>query len=765
VRRAGSVLNKLGLLVALSLVAGLLVAGVALPVVGGVGVAVKATNDALAALPTSLDEPPLAQHSLLRAADGSIIATLAGAEDRVIVPMSQIPNDMQAAIVAIEDNRFYEHSGVDIRGLLRAVRTNADTGGFSQGASTITQQYVKLVLLEQAGKNKADQQAATEKSISRKLREARYAIALEKKLTKAQILERYLNIAYFGEGVYGVGTAAQHYFQVPVEKLTLAQSALLAGLVNNPSGFDPIAHPRAAADRRNLVLDALDRYGFLPHAQIAAALRAPLGAHPIQKATDPCAVSRAPFFCASVLRQLLADPKLGPTASDRRQAVYEGGLSITTTWDPRVEAAVDDTLHAALPNDIAPVAGVVVMEPGTGKVLAIGQNRAYGVGKGQTTEVYPSIRGEQVGSTFKAITLAAALDAGLPLNTTFDSPACYIPPFPIKGKETGGSCPLGISNAGDSESGQFNMVNGSWYSVNTYFVQLELAVGIPKVAQMAKRLGIHNKDLDKVGTRDVSTTLGAPGGTSLSVLDMATAYATIAAHGRECQPMTVSAITTLKGQPVDFSQPEPCQQVVDPAVADTVTSILQGVLNQPLATAFGKGLDRPAAGKTGTLDNSKGAWFVGYVPQYVTAIGLWNPKAPNSPLVPLCASGIGCFSQHLYGGDIPAPLWHQIMTKLVQGVPVVDFARPQQGNVAAALPPVPTDVPTTLPPFGSGLPTGGVPGVTLPPFGVGLPTTAVTLPPFGIGTAPSATSRPPASPPPTPGPPPKKPTPGPPPKK
>lgn len=724
-------MHQVGLLAALSLIAGLLVAGLALPVVGGIGVAAKATNDALVALPTALDEPPLAQHSLLRAADGSVIATLAGAEDRVIVPLSQIPNDMQASIVAIEDNRFYEHSGVDIRGLLRAVRTNADTGGFSQGASTITQQYVKLVLLEQAGKNKINQQAATEKSISRKLREARYAIALEKKLTKAQILERYLNIAYFGEGVYGVGTAAQHYFQVPVNKLTLAQAALLAGLVNNPSGFDPVAHPKAATDRRNLVLDALDRYGFLPHARIAAARTQPLGVHPVQKATDPCAVSRAPFFCASVLRQLLADPKLGPTAADRRHAVYEGGLSITTTWDPRIQAAVNDTLKAALPNDIAPVAGVIVMEPGTGKVLAIGQNRTYGVGKGQTTEVYPTIRAEQVGSTFKAITLAAALDAGLPLDTTFNSPACFIPPFPINGKAAGGSCPLGISNAGDSESGLFNMVNGTWNSVNTYFVQLELQVGIPKVAQMAQRLGIHNDNLNKVGPHDLSTTLGAPAGTALSVLDMATAYATLAAHGRECQPMTVSSITTLKGEPVDFTQAEPCQQVVDPSIADTVTSILQGVLNQPLATAFGKGLDRPAAGKTGTLDNSKGAWFVGYVPQYVTAIGLWNPKAPNNTLVPICANGIGCFSQHLYGGDIPAPLWHDMMTKILQGVPVVDFARPQQANIAPPPPPTPPATPSTPPPATPGGPTTGPP-----------------LPPGATGTPPAT--------PPEPGPPPKK---------
>jgi len=721
-RRSNSLMHHVGLLGVASVTAGLLTAALALPAVGALGVLANTADRSFSSLPTYLAEPPLAQRSVLRAADGSDIATLAGAEDRVDVPLQNVPAVLQKSIVAVEDNRFYQHQGVDLPGLLRAITKDAAAGGYAQGASTITQQLVKNTLLETASNSNADpaarmqaQQEATGKSLARKIREARYAIALEKRLTKAQILERYLNIAYFGEGVYGVAAAARHYFGIPVQKVSLSQAALLAGLINNPAGFDPVQHPRAAQARRNEVLDAVRKYGFLPAAQVQAARRQPMIVHPAHRAVDPCAVSRAPFFCAYVLRQLLADPQLGATQAERDRRIFEGGLDIATTWSASAQKAVDDNIHAALPNTIAPVSGVVVMQPGTGQVLAIGQNRAYGTGPAQTTQVFPMIRGEQVGSSFKAFTLAAALEAGLPLTTSFYSPVCYIPPFAITGKDPGARCPGGISNAGDSESGTFNMVDATWQSVNTYYTQLELKVGIPQVAKMAKLLGIHSPGLDTVGAHDLSVTLGAVPG-DLSILDMATGYATLAAHGRECQPMTVTSITS-KNAPVPFTGPGACQQVIAPATADTVTSVLQGVLNQPLGTAQGKALDRPSAGKTGTLDNYKGAWFIGYVPQYVTAIGLWNPAAPNNTLLPLCATGIGCFTNHLYGGDIPASLWRNIMTSLVAGQPVQNFTFPEQVSpfsVAGPAAPTGTPPPATAGPNQPGIPQPNAAGGTAP---------------------------------------------------
>ena len=715
-----SVSSRIGLLLALSVVGGLLVAGLALPVVGGFGYAAKNTNDALQNLPTALDEVPLAQHSVLLAADGSTLATLAGAEDRVIVPLDQVPVSMQQSIVAIEDNRFYEHKGVDVRSLLRAATHDSGSGEFAQGASTITQQYVKQVLLEAASNSNATeaekkeaQKEATEKSIARKVREARYAIALEKKLTKAQILERYLNIAYFGQGVYGIGTAAQHYFGVSVDKLTLAQSALLAGLVNSPSAFDPVAHPQAAKDRRDLVLDADAKYGFVPQADVDAAKKEPVVVQTVVKQPDPCATSSAPTFCAYVLGQLLADPALGKTADERAQKVYEGGLKIQTTYDAHAQAAVNAGIAANLANNIPQVMGVAVIQPGTGNILALGQNRGYGTGAGQSKAVYPAQTKYDTGSTFKAVTLAAAISAGLPVSTAYDSPYCYNNDG-YKGQGTK-ACPNGSTNDDPSQNGSYNMATGTWYSVNNYFIQLETkGVSVDDVRQMAINLGdkaLPIQDRSKVGA---SLTLGTAGGTS--VIDMANMYATLAARGKECDPRAVTSIKTLAGADVNFTKAPDCRQAISPDVADKVTGILRGVLTRPGATAQGKGIGRPAAGKTGTLDDFNGAWFVGYVPQFATAVGIFNPQNPAGTILPITsADGKKKYTKQIFGGDIPASAWQSIMKGVVDGVPVQNFA-PGAGEIADPTPvATPTPDATVLP---SGTPppaaptaaaTGGLP--------------------------------------------------------
>jgi len=725
--------HQVGLLVGLSLLAGLLVAGLALPAVGALGWAAKSTQDALDKMPTSLDEVPLAQHSILRAADGSVIATLAGPEDRVIVPLSSVPEVMQKSIIAIEDNRFYEHNGVDLRSLARAVRHDSGTGEFSQGASTITQQYVKQMLLEAANNSNATaeekkeaQKEATEKSISRKLREARYAIALEKKLTKAQILERYLNIAYFGEGVYGVGRAAEHYFGVPVQKLTLAQSALLAGLVNSPSAFDPVQHPQASLQRRNTVLDAVEKYGFMPAAQVEAAKKEKLVVHPSTKAVDPCAVSSAPVFCRYALDNLLPDKAFGATQEQRNQTIFEGGLNIYTTYDAKTQQALDAGIRKNVPMGTRQVTAAVAIQPGTGRVLAIGQNRDYGDKPGQSKAVYATQNRYNVGSTFKAVTLTTALAQGLPLSTSFYSPACLPDPH-YKGQGTKG-CPNGVRNAGDSEQGTFNLVNGTWYSVNTYFVQLIEKVGVLAVRDMAQNLGDKAPGLDDDSRLGPSLTLGAANGTS--AMSMATMYATLAAHGKECDPRFIDKITTLKGAPVKFTQAPACRQAVSAGVADTATSIMQGVLNQPGATAAGKGIGRPAAGKTGTVDDFTGAWFVGYVPQLVTAVGMFDPQNPSGSILPFSSLRFGTYHSSIYGGDVPASTWQSIMEGALQGVPVQSFSKgqlsapvvhptPPASPSTSATPGTPSTGTTSTPqPVTSG-PSATVPGKpdkTLPPL-------------------------------------------------
>lgn len=681
--------RQVGSLAVLSVVAGLLLAGLGLPVVAAVGWASHSTNDALNNLPSVLDEPPLAQHSVLRAADGTVIATLVGDEDRIIVPLSSIPANTQAAIVAIEDNRFYEHHGVDLRGVVRAAKSDSSNGGYSQGASTITQQYVKQALLEAAingngsdAEKKEAQKEATQKSIGRKLREARYAIALEQKLTKGEILERYLNIAYFGEGVYGIGTAAQHYFGVPVQSLTLAQSALLAGLVNSPTAFDPVANPKGARARRDLVLAAVAKYKFATQAAVDAALKTPVVVHPVKKQADSCASSVVPVFCSYVLQTLLADPKVGA------QAVYEGGLNIYTSLDLHTQQSVDAGIAANVQYGIRQVTSVVSMEPGTGRILAIGQNRVFGTGPGQSKAIYAAQSNYQVGSTFKAVTLAAAIAAGLPTSTTYNSPGCL---KPVAGYPDTGRCPGGVSNAEDKEGGIFDMASATWNSVNTYFIQLEQQAGLESVRLMGQNLGVLSPgitDASKIGN---SLTLGAAAG--LSVIDMATVYSTLAARGLECDPRVVDRITTLIGKAVTFTQAPPCRQAISSSVADTVTSLLQGVITR--GTAAGRGIGRPAAGKTGTLDDSKGAWFIGYVPQLTTAIGIFDPQHPNDQITPMTdlRNGRTYYGSSLFGGDIPALTWQSIMTTAVAPLPVEDFSLGQAYS-APTLSPSPSPSPS-----------------------------------------------------------------------
>jgi membrane peptidoglycan carboxypeptidase len=711
--------RQLGLLAVLSVVAGLLVAGLALPVVAGVGWASHSTEDALSNFPSELDQPPLAQHSVLLAADGTPIATLAGAEDRVIVPLSAVPVVMQQAIVAIEDNRFYEHKGVDVRSILRAAKQDSSSSDYAQGASTITQQYVKQVLLElatnsnaTAAEKKVAQKEATEKSIGRKLREARYAIALEQKLTKAQILSDYLNIAYFGQGVYGIGTAAQHYFNEPVQKLTLAQSALLAGIVNSPTKFDPTLNPKDSLARRNVVLDAVQKYGYQTAAVVAAAKKTPLNVHPIAKAADSCSTSVAPVFCSYAVQKLLADPKLGA------KAIYEGGLRIYTTLDLHTQQSVDQGIAANVAYGIRQVTSVVSEEPGTGRILAIGQNRVYGTKPGQSKAIYADQQSYNVGSTFKAATLAAALAQGLPTSTTYNSPPC-LKGFGYEHDTTNARCPGGVSNAGDSEGGTYDMIRGTWDSVNTYFVQLEHAVGIDNVRLMAVALGNLAPYLTTTAADNASLTLGTA---NASPIDMANMYATLAAHGQECDPRYVDKITTLSGASGPFTQSAPCRQAVAPAVADGVTSLLQGVITS--GTAAGKGIGRPAAGKTGTLDESTGAWFVGYVPQLVTAVGIFDPLRHSTPLTPMTdlRNGQTYVNSSLYGGDIPALTWQSVMQQAVTPLPVEYFTIP------AATPPAPaTSAPPTPSTGASGKPSGK-PAASGKPTAKTSPTTVIPPP-------------------------------------
>jgi membrane peptidoglycan carboxypeptidase len=656
---------------AVCLLSGVLMAGLAFPVVGGLTVLAASGAQGFDDLPSELATPSLPEHSVLYDASGTtVIAILRGAEDRVNVPIADIPQSMQKAIIAIEDSRFYRHHGVDLKGIARAIVKNNE-GGSVQGASTLTQQYVKNVRLEQAS-NDEQRAAATKRSTERKIREARYALQLERILTKDQILERYLNIAYFGEGAYGVGTASTHYFGVGVQQLTVAQAALLAGLVNNPTGFDPINHPGNAMDRRLAVLTAMREQHYITPQEQTAAATTPL--LPLQSAArhvrdpDSCAGTVAPFFCDYVRTKLLVDQQLGQTQAEREDKLFNGGLRIRTTLDLQAQKAAQQAVASTIKKADRVAATEVVVEPGTGRVLAIAVNRTYGTARTGRTDTKvrladtPTFQG---GSTFKMFTLAAALKQGVRLGTRITAPPCYRSKIFENPDPTGRNC---YRNAADSEGGNFDLVSGTWESVNTFFVQLEERVGVQSVIDTAVSLGIPRVRFRGLGTTSGSVTLGAvPDG--VAPLELANAYATLAAHGVRCYLRSVLYIQQRDGSQL-IPLARPCEQVIDPAVADTVTSVLEGVLTQPRATAAGKGIGRPAAGKTGTLDDQHAAWFVGFTPQLSAAVVLGDPSASSLPL----GTVEGVYP--VFGGTLPALIWQKSMTAAHLGRPVLDLPPP-----------------------------------------------------------------------------------------
>lgn len=684
--KPGSLVHRLVLLLTLSVLGGVVAAAAALPLVGGVGLLARNAANSFNQLPSVLRTPPLGQRSTLLAADGSVIATLYGAQNRVTVPVAEIPIVMRQALVAIEDSRFYQHPALDVRGILRAALRNFESGGIAQGGSTLTQQYVKNVLIQTEGVA-----AATADTLSRKIQEARYAIALERTLTKEQILGRYLNIAYFGEGVYGVATAAQHYFREPVGRLTLPQSALLAGLVEDPTGFDPVYYPRAALARRDTVLARMAQLHYVSAAAAAAAAASPLGVHPAPPpAADPCSGSSAPFFCSYVLNSLLADPALGSTPAARANAVFEGGLTITTTLNPRVEAAAQSAVDALVPQNNRAVTPIAMVEPGSGDVLALTMNRTYGAVAGTTDTKLPLVTEPftMPGSAFKLFTLVAALENGISPHLSLFAPSCYVSKVFTDPTNGPPGCPTGFHNAGVGESGRFSLPRATWDSVNTYFIQLEERVGLPAVISAAQSLGLpHDLFYSHTGALEVGGSLtlgGLPHG--VSVLDMALAYAAIAAEGKFCPARFIVSITGPGGKAVPFTSPGNCTQAVPPGVANTITSILQGVITQPGATGYpNANIGRPAAGKTGT-NGYTSAWFVGYTPQLAAAVAMADPRGvgPAYNLQNYCVPS-GCFSV-VYGGTLPAEIWARAMSTALANQPVQNFPSPPTPATPSASP-------------------------------------------------------------------------------
>jgi membrane peptidoglycan carboxypeptidase len=678
---------------AVAVVMGVLVAGLAIPFAGVLGVGARDVARSMDNLPTELTVEPLAQKTRIVDGKGNLVASLYD-ENRVNVPLTQISRTMIEAIVSIEDYRFYEHGALDLRGTLRALVTNQAQGGVVQGGSSITQQMVKLTLVSQAD-TKAERLAATDDTFARKVRELRYAIAFEEQYSKDWILERYLNIAYFGDGAYGIQSAARHYFDKNAKDLNLRESALLAGLVKNPTGLDPTNSPDAALERRNIVLDRMAQLNVIKPKLAAKTKKQGLGLDE-QPTDNGCVNSRAPFFCDYVINTLAQDPSLGKTKDERRQLLRTGGLTIRTTIDLRFQGAADRAVQAYTdPTDQA-IGGVAMVEPGTGEVKALAQSRPMGADKsaGQTylNYVVPQEVGDaagfQAGSTFKAFVLAQALMDGVQPNTTLTVPARESIPernFQDCDGPYGGAYNTTIWDPAnfDFSGGTYNLYTGTQQSVNTFFANLEQLTGLCKPYELARNMGVDlsNPDIERVP----SFTLGVA---DVSPLEMAEAYATFAARGRHCDSRPVTSIEDANGNLLK-EYGASCTQVLTNAVADTVNSILKGVLEPG---GFGQNItiNQEDAGKTGTTQSARAVWFNGYTPNLSTATMLAGANSFGQPIGLEGLTVGGTYISSASGSGLAGPIWGQAMGEVEQWLPDVTFTPPDLSALGGAETTVPS---------------------------------------------------------------------------
>ncbi|MFD5657037.1 transglycosylase domain-containing protein [Streptomyces hirsutus] len=659
-----------------SVLSGAVLAGIALPAMGALGLAAKGSVESFDELPANLKTPPLSQRTTILDAAGGKIATVYS-RDRTVVDLKDISPHLQKAIVAIEDSRFYEHGAVDLKGVLRAMNRNAQSGGVSQGASTLTQQYVKNVFVEEAGDDPTKVAQATQQTIGRKIRELKFAIQVEEELGKKKILENYLNITYFGQQAYGVEAASQRYFSKPAKDLNLQESALIAGLVQSPSRYDPVNDEAEALKRRNVVLARMAQVGDISEEQATEASNTPLGLK-VSKPKNGCitAVDGAGFFCDYVRQVFLNDPTFGKTPEARAKVWNHGGLTIRTTLESQAQKSLQASVksHVNKSDEVATAASVI--EPGTGKIRAMGQSRPYGFGKNET-QINLSVdqgmgggAGYQPGSTFKPIVAAAALEGGMPATKTYASPYQMDYPTPVSACEgkTWNESGVPVENENETEVGPYDMKEATAKSVNTYYIEMISDIGICPVTQMAKRMGVERSDGNKM-LQAPSIALGTQ---EMSPLTMANGYATFASRGMYCTPVAIESISQRVGEK-SKSLPVPkstCSRAMSEKTADTINTLLRGVVEDGTGTEAGLG-SRPSAGKTGTTDFRYAAWFVGYTPNLAGAVWVGDPEHKRQ-MVDISIGGT--WHAKVFGGQVPGPIWRDMMSGALNGKEAPEFS-------------------------------------------------------------------------------------------
>ncbi|MDT0445365.1 transglycosylase domain-containing protein [Streptomyces johnsoniae] len=667
-----------------SVLSGAVLAGLALPAVGAFGLAARGTMEGFDEIPAMMERPPLSQKTTILDAEGNRIADVYS-RNRTVIELDEMSEYLPQALIAIEDARFYEHGAVDLRGIMRALTTNVESGGVEQGASTLTQQYVKNVFVEAAGDDPEAVAEATIQSgaagLGRKIREMKYAIQLEQELTKDQILENYLNITYFGQQAYGAEAAAQRYFSKPAADLALHEAALLAGLVQSPSQYDPVNDDQAALQRRNTVLQSMVVTGDITQAEADEAKALDLGLN-VSQPRNGCitAVNDAGFFCDYVKHEFLANPVFGETREDREALWALGGLTIQTSLDPQAQEAAAQAARDGAFADDSVSATVVAVEPGTGHILSMAQSRPYGNDpeQHQTTinlnvsqEMGGSNYGFQPGSTFKPITAAAALEGGIsPAREFTTDNELTVPKADFRNCEgqplTDEAEPnYELGNERDDMEGTWDMTEALADSVNTYFVELEREAGLCETMRTAAEMGVERGDNEPLAAVP-SLTLGSE---TIAPLQIANVYATFAARGMYCAPAAITAVTDAEGEELPVPEPE-CERAISERNADLINAMLRNVVDNGTGSSVAIP-GRQVAGKTGTTNDRRDVWFAGHTPEVATAVHVGNENE-NQAMVDINIAGQ--FYEQAGGASVAGPIWRQAMTGALADVPPSTFA-------------------------------------------------------------------------------------------
>ena len=659
---------------------GVVTAGMLVPVAGPTALAAKSVPSVFNELPGDLQTVAPAEESQLLDSSGGVIAHFYD-KQRIVVPSANIADVMKKAIVAIEDKRFYEHNGVDATGIARALVTNLGDSG-RQGASTITQQYVRNSLAERGYlEGDADQvSAATEQTTERKLREIKYALALEKTQSKDEILTGYLNIAPFGPITYGVEAASQRYFSKSASELNYLEAALLAGLVQSPVQYDPLTHPEAAQERRDTVLATMLDQGVITQEEydegIATSVDSML--HPTVS-SEGCsgADSSKAYFCDYVLSQFLEDPTFGATRIERERLLKTQGITIHTTLD----TAKQDAAYASLTNAI-PVGdasglndALVSLDPRTGKVLAMAQNTTYGIESGQTMANYSADGNFQVGSTFKVFILLQWFKEGHSAYETVGSANTFYPNGSFKCDGRSITTEGYQVNDLAGKTGTMNVVRATGQSVNQAFVNMASRVDFCSIFETAYDMGITEDG--EVPSPFPANILGSVSG---SPLQMASVFATIANSGQQCKPQSIESVTD-RDENVLKEFAADCKEVISPDLANKTAALLTASAGQYYtSTRLGDG--RPFAAKSGTTDGHANTWLTGFTPSLATAT--WVGHGDNSSQE---VSGVvinGVYHSEIFGETyVGQNIWAPYMTQALAGTPIEAVSN---ANIGATTP-------------------------------------------------------------------------------